>query len=354
VNAFLSNPTVRRAGREVRRRGLKVLHGIPVEAAPVTPSIGSQGVPLGDILTLLYPDTADQSTLSRDAYAVLGRDTVRTTVDLRRLLGGLDRQRYPSPVTVRFRGDDVMVTQLDDFPMALDLGDRSVSTAIRDSRAYEPHVTAVIKDLCKPGMTAVDIGANIGFHTMVFSRAVGDAGSVIAVEPNSENCRLLLTTLKEAGVDNVELVPLALDAARGWAYFSNHVGSNGGFLNASAREYVDGGGSVVPTFPLDEIIREKVDFLKIDVEGAEARVVRGGEKTIEQWRPIIVAEFSCEMLRRVSGVEPIDYLSWFADLGYRIHIIPRTPHRRMSPVSPTALLANWNDDLRIEDLLLVP
>jgi FkbM family methyltransferase len=237
--------------------------------------------------------------------------------------------------------------------MVLDRADFAVSAFVTDG-AYEPHVSAVISTYCQPGMSVIDIGANIGIHTVAFARLVGDSGRVLAIEPSSENCRLILASARQNGCDNVELVPLALDTKRGWAYFSHHVGSNGGLVPTSAPEYVEGGGWIVPTAALDEVTSDRVDFIKVDVEGAEGRAMGGALKTLERWRPIVVSEFSCEMLRRVSGMEPEAYLDLFADLGYRLHVIDRDEPGRLVALSPSELLSTWDDDLRIEDLLFLP
>ncbi len=98
-----------------------------------------------------------------------------------------------------------------------------------------------------------------------------------------------------------------------------------------------------------------VDMMKIDVEGAEGRVVIGAADTIARHRPIVVSEFSCEMLRTVSSMEPLAYLDFFHHLGYQLMVIDRSAPGQLGPVvSPTALLDDWGSDLRIEDLLFLP
>lgn len=273
---------------------------------------------------------------------------------MRRILVGLDRQVYPSPVTVRFRAEDVDVVQLPDFSLVLDRSDNAVSNEVA-LEEHEPHVSAILASYCKPGMSVVDIGANIGYHTMALSRLVGERGHVYAVEPNSENARMLLASAGENGAKNITLLPVALDAAQGWAYFTSHIGSNGGLLSTSSPQYVEGGGWIVPTFALDELAPDRVDLIKIDVEGAEGIAVRGARKTISRCRPVVISELSPEMLRRVSGMEPLEYLKFFSDLGYAMSIIERTQPGRLTPFgSPEELLAGWTDKFRLEDLLLLP
>ena len=71
-----------------------------------------------------------------------------------------------------------------------------------------------------------------------------------------------------------------------------------------AEHLIDGRGTPVYATTLDEVAPKRIDVLKIDVEGAEFRVVEGGRTTIERDKPLIVMEFSCEMSQRVSGVDP--------------------------------------------------
>ncbi|MBO0715686.1 MAG: FkbM family methyltransferase [Acidimicrobiales bacterium] len=318
-------------------------------------AIAPTAVPLEQVLALLYPDVADRAALYTAARAALGSGRVATTADLRRLLGSLDHQRFPSPVAVRFRAGDVTTTSVEGLRIVVDRADPAVSLPAAATRRYEPHLVAVLARSCRPGMTAVDVGANIGIHTMALGRLVGPAGRVIAIEPSSENCRLLLSSARENGLTNLEVHPVALDEREGWSYLTGHVGSNAGLLSASDSLFVEGGGWIVPTRRLDDLVVGDVGLMKLDVEGAEGRVLRGGTRTIERSRPVVISEFSCEMLRRVSRMEPVEYLSFFTHRGYRISIIDRSEPGSLRPVaSPDALLASWGDELRIEDLLLEP
>lgn len=334
---------------------LPKLETAPASSGPDGDERQGAPLPLVQLLHLLFPDVADRAALHQAARTALGADLVASTADLRRVLGGLDHQRFPSPVTVRFRADDVAVAQVGRLRIVVDRADASVSLAAASARRYEPHLAAMLGRYCRAGMTAIDAGANIGIHTVALGHLVGPAGRVVAIEPSSENCRLLLASARENGLTNVEVHPLALDEADGWSYLIGHIGSNAGLQSPSDQLFVEGGGWIVSTRRMDELVKGDVDLLKLDVEGAEGRVVRGGARTIERCRPIVISEFSCEMLRRVSHIDPLEYLSFFADQGYRISIIDRSRPGSLVPVaSPDHLLAGWGDPLRIEDLLFLP
>ncbi len=347
-------PLRRKVKAALRRWMLSTAHGVPAESTER--DLASSGpVPLRLMLPLLFPDVPPErrAALEAAARATLEREGIFDVTDLRKVLGGVDHQAFPSPVTIRFRPDDVFEVSMGAFGLVGDRADVSVSSVVA-AGAYEPHVTATLQELCKPGMCVVDVGANIGFHTLALSGLVGSSGRVIAVEPNSENCRLILAALAGNKCTNVELLPLALDAKRGWAYFVTHLGSNGGLISTDSREYVEGVGTVVPTETLDDVVHDRVDLIKIDVEGAEGRVLRGAMRTLERWSPIVISEFSCEMLRRVSATDPAEYLQVFEDLKYELRVISRAQPGQLIATTATDLLASWSDEFRIEDLLFLP
>jgi FkbM family methyltransferase len=183
---------------------------------------------------------------------------------------------------------------------------------------------------------------------------VGATGRVVAVEANPENARLIAHTIESNGIANVELVPVALAAGRGYVSFGTHVGSNGGFLPDGASTTGSGRGTIVPTMALDDLDLERVSVVKIDVEGAEGIVIDGATRTVERHRPAFVMEFSQEMTTRVSARSPHEHLARFVDWGYSIAVIDRSTGEPRPVPTVDQLLADWGDHLRIEDLLLTP
>jgi FkbM family methyltransferase len=182
---------------------------------------------------------------------------------------------------------------------------------------------------------------------------VGSGGACYAFEPNSENCRLILLGVEQNGLTNVNLMPIALSDRPGWAYFSPHIGSNGGFSTRGA-EVADGNGTVVPVFVLDDLCLPGADIIKVDVEGAEYKVLKGAEKSISRSRPAIVSEFSLEMTSRVSGVTGAQYLEWIAAFQYDIFLLDRLSSQLVNVPSVPAFLDTWGSIIRIEDLLFIP
>ncbi len=105
---------------------------------------------------------------------------------------------------------------------------------------------------------------------------------------------------------------------------------------------------------MDDLIKEKADFIKIDTEGAEGLVLCGAKSLIERHRPVVVSEFSMEMLPRVSRMSGSEYLTYFKALGYDLHVIDRRGGG-LVPIPDVALfLENYGEATRIEDLAFIP
>lgn len=296
------------------------------------------------------PDAAELARLD----ALVPERRIGSPADAHRVLLAFDAQSHPTAFLVRATAPNLSRMDLDGFALWIDVDDPSVSAFIRNEHAWEAHVTRVLTQTLRPGSTFVDVGANVGFHTFLAATTVGATGSVVAVEPSSENCRLLQMSKVENRADQVSILPFALDRTAGVRYLSAHIGTNAGLIPDAREHLLDGRGTPVYATTLDDIAPPKIDVMKIDVEGAEFRVLEGGRKSIERDKPVIVMEFSCEMTQRTSGVDPGDALQAVLDLGYELFVLDREQGDEIPYASAAALLAGWGDPFRIEDLLLRP
>ena len=311
-------------------------------------TLPERGITYEQLVHLLYPTLPDE--LRRDVDEAAVGDLTRVST-IRRMLGSIEHQVAPTAFSVQLGEEDALPCKVGDVELLADAADAAVTPGLR-SGEYEPHLTAVFERYCRPGMTVVDVGANLGYYSLLASRLVGASGRVVALEPNSENCRLLLSSLRMGGVTNVQLIPVAADTEAGWAYYSTHVGSNGGLIED--QDLLKHPGTVVPTFRLDDIVEGPVGFLKMDVEGAEGRVVKGATRLIERDRPIITTELKAEMLRRVSGTSVADYLDYFESVGYTPAVLEKASGAEKPYPSVAALLADWGDTDELRDVLLIP
>ncbi len=137
----------------------------------------------------------------------------------------------------------------------------------------------------RPGMVAVDVGANVGCFTMLASRLVGDDGLVIAIEPVEANFACLERTIEENGLRNVRTVRAAVGDHNGEVRLSlsEQSGQHSGVFKRGDTY------ATVPSRTLDSIVADlgldHVDFVKVDVEGMEPQVLRGAAGTIQKFLP---------------------------------------------------------------------
>lgn len=190
---------------------------------------------------------------------------------------------------------------------------------------YEKNVTGYISKNLHLGQTALDVGANIGAHTLLMSKCVGESGRVIALEPMPTVREKLENNLRVNLVKNVTVLPVAASNRLGKAsiYLPESVrkGTNEG-MSILVPEYHKGDNySDTTTTTIDAIIEEQgitqLALIKIDIEGNEPLALFGAKNTLQLMRPIIVFEFSdgWEKFAQTTFKEVQNYLD---SLGYGI------------------------------------
>lgn len=199
----------------------------------------------------------------------------------------------------------------------------------RDS--YEPHLTRSLRNELRPGMTVADVGANVGYYSMLTASIVGPEGKVLAFEASRSNCDLLRASAEANGLDNVEIHHAAVWNEPGVLELRRARGSNGSVTPASDTPAPDASGRVQRTVAvrLDDALAglDRLDVIKIDVEGAEHRAMLGGARTIERLRPTVFTEFAPEAIENVSQVDGPTYLRWFVERGYSISVLEEQEDR---------------------------
>jgi FkbM family methyltransferase len=204
--------------------------------------------------------------------------------------------------------------------MWLDLGDRYVSRAcLMDN--YEPVESGFVRRTLKPDSIFLDIGANIGWFTMIGSTILGDKGHIHAFEPRPPTVSRLKRTIEANALgDRVTVHDFALSSSEGEGFISWARGTDnpgGSFISES--ELTGGMESErVPLRPLDSLNLGAVDFIKMDVEGSEMKVILGGERTFFSSRPVIMTEINPSALRNISNVSPNEFIDFFRERNYRV------------------------------------
>jgi len=189
------------------------------------------------------------------------------------------------------------------------------------THGYEPEMGETLRRYLRSGSTFVDIGANEGFFTVQASRIVGPSGRVLAVEPQGRLQEVIRKNLELNGLTNVTLVRSAVSDRPGEAELhispSTNTGSTG--LSQSTRYRVP--QEAVPVNTLEGILDqhgiEKVDLMKMDIEGFEYEALIGAEKLLKAKRIRAVALEMHPELMRGRGKQPERLEALLAQSGYR-------------------------------------
>ena len=190
-------------------------------------------------------------------------------------------------------------------------GDTHISKWVEDHGRLNiaKEMLAPFRKYVKPGGKVIDVGANIGDHTITYAEWVGATGSVYAFEPNEEAFRCLVHNM--ANFSTVFPMAQALAEKSGRAELVRQD-------NAGAS-YLTGVGGSIRLRALDDYMFQSVDFIKIDAEGYETKILRGSAITIKKCRPVMLIEVNLGALVRVgsSRDELIDILE---SMNYSVEI----------------------------------
>lgn len=197
---------------------------------------------------------------------------------------------------------------------------------------WEPDVWAAVESALPEHGVFVDVGANIGYASLMAAQRVGPRGRVIAVEPNPRVLPRLRENIAASGVTNVTVLPFAsADVEASLTFFDGTDGGNSGTSSLSADNAGPGRRAlVVQARRLDDMLAEldlsRLDVLKIDVEGAEPLVLKGAQATLRRFRPRLVIEVIPWVLVGM-GSSADELEQWLRQHGYdRSRLID--PHNR--------------------------
>ena len=169
-----------------------------------------------------------------------------------------------------------------------------------------------LKHLVRPGTTVLDIGANIGFFTNIFSQWVTNRGHVIAIEPEPCNVAALKRSIARTRTSNVEIIQAAVAEIEGNLFLSINP------MNPADHRLGDE-GIPISAVTIDGLMRERgwplVSLINIDLQGAEPRAIAGGLETISRFHPAIILEVDDHALRD-AGFGSNELIDSLRSLGY--------------------------------------
>ena len=179
----------------------------------------------------------------------------------------------------------------------------------------------------RSGQTVLDIGANIGYFTVLFSRAVGESGKVLSFEPGPLSFALLQANIRVNCLSQSLAFNTAVGDKNGTIdLFLCRTGESDNRIEGTLSDHADRDRIEVPIVVIDDFLAEreiaKIDYVKIDVQGAEWSVLSGMRRTIQKNPDIhIILEYAPGGIR-ATGKEPIEFLTFIRSLGLAIFALP--------------------------------
>ena len=199
--------------------------------------------------------------------------------------------------------------------------DKLDSLNLSTKGVHEPFETSIVKKYVSKGDTVLDIGANIGYYTLLFARIVGPLGKVYAFEPEPSTFKLLKKNISVNNYKNVCLVNKAVSDTESKIPFyvsKNNLGGHSIYKpdKGSSKTFVD-------AIILDKYFNNdfKVDFIKIDIEGAEVKALKGMKNIIKRSPELkILTEINPFMLSK-SGTGVKELFDYITDLGFTFYLL---------------------------------
>jgi FkbM family methyltransferase len=188
--------------------------------------------------------------------------------------------------------------------------------------AFSPRDLRALHKLIQPGQHIFDVGAHIGYFSLLFAKWVGKRGSVNSFEPCSKTraCLLRNSSLNPQLRQRMQIHDVGLSDHEGYASIVSPDATNSGC------NYIDSFGGDVRITTLDRFVEtnriSRIDLIKVDVEGSECALLEGARETLRRFQPRIVIEVNASTLQR-SGKEPVDLLEQLRAANYGLYVSDR-------------------------------
>ena len=227
--------------------------------------------------------------------------------------------------------EGIILISVQGSKMFVNTQDKAIVPYLLTKGIWEEYETQLIHNLIKPGDTVIDIGANIGYYSLIAAKLTGKDGMVYSFEPEPGNYELLVKNVKINNYHNVIPVQKAISNENGELKLyldKTNLGSHS-FIEGDDRRR-KAGVVTVKTTTLDDYFGEEdkeigIDFIKMDAEGAEGLVIQGAKKVIKKYTPKILMEFWPNGLRKL-GTDPVQLLDDLQEFGYNIKVLDEENH----------------------------
>ncbi len=233
-----------------------------------------------------------------------------------------------SPYTVK----NIRVTNTPELEMSMIVStrDMAISKPILWLGEYEQGVTQVLLKFLREDTHFLDVGANIGYFSLIAGKRCSQ-GKVFSFEPDPTNYDLLSSNIALNSLSNIHSYNLALSDRDENLYFSTMGFTQNLGARFTAKETATLKQHSLPTAEAPRQIKaisfdsflpkERIDIIKIDVEGFELNVLQGMKELLRQQQPLIITEFAPSNLKDIGRIEPIELFDFVIRLGYQVAIV---------------------------------
>jgi FkbM family methyltransferase len=306
---FSASPTTSELRQEILSEIDEILNGVEPQRARMVDALFFDRLVLDRSPSLDAAATYAERVVGKSPFDVL-----------RENLPGTDGQaRYPHVPCVN---RELMWQREDGLRIFFNLRDLAVGLQICQG-TFDPENEQLLERLVAPGMSVIDVGANLGYYTVLMGRA---GARVHALEAFPYNHSLLLKNVHENGLDDLvvpHLVGCAATSGTGRVCaIPDTVNLGSMFILPDLDSPVpDGFSSVeIPLARIDDLVPESevIEIVKIDIEGAELIAFQGMERILGRDRPIILLELNSRTLRDYHNTEPRELVEYLRSFGYRL------------------------------------
>jgi len=204
---------------------------------------------------------------------------------------------------------------------------------------FDPIETSFVKNELKKDQIVLDIGAGVGYYTLLFADIVGENGKVFAFEPEPKNYNLLKKNVKLNNYKNIILKNLAVSNVTGKTklYISDYPFMHSILPSSSSKNSIKIPSIKLDDFFKDKDIRKKISFIKVDTEGYDLQVLHGGNKLLEENNYLkLIIEFNPSPVEK-AGSSSLDLLNFLKIKGFSINYVNHEKER-IEPVDNFAEL----------------
>jgi FkbM family methyltransferase len=216
--------------------------------------------------------------------------------------------------------------------------DEGIDRVIYERGMYEMGTMNFIQENLSAGGTFIDAGANIGVMSLAAAKTVGTQGRVLSFEPHPETRTILEKNIALNGFSQIEIQPLGLGSGRSTGTLFSEEKNRGG---ASLIDYEenDEHGAEIQIASLDSLVEglnlDKLDLIKIDIEGWEFEMLKGAKETLNKLRPALIVEI--DLHRKLEGGTVAEMVDFLVELGYEVY---RFPENKNHPGILVKLIGN--------------